>query len=352
MANTILSPNMNMPIPVVSTDPGPDWANNINASLNIVDSHSHVPGQGIQITPNGIDINTDLPFNANNATTVKSVRYSPQSAPLSGTSDLGCTYESGVDLYYNDGNGNQVRITQSGSVTGSAGTITGLPSGTASASYAAGTFTFQSATNTPANMAVGPIAIGQNVANGKTVTLSPDVSQASNYALTFPLALPASTSMTLSDSSGNLSFSSIVFTAEASLPTITFINGTAPTSLTASGYKWSQNGKIVTLIWRALWSGGGSLTAGVAGGSFQLPGDCPTPTQWSAGGSAGISYDGSNLYGSLQTFSVFGSGSTYASGIACLTYNDITAAQWVVYGLSASAASVRAWSGQIQYQTA
>lgn len=50
MANTTTSPNMGMPVPVVGTDPGPDWANNINACLSIIDSHNHSTGQGAPVT--------------------------------------------------------------------------------------------------------------------------------------------------------------------------------------------------------------------------------------------------------------------------------------------------------------
>lgn len=206
MANTTISPNMGMPVPVVSVDPGPDWATNIDACLSVIDSHNHSPGQGVQITPDGINISSDLTMGSNNLTNARSVRFTAQGAPISQPADLGCLYESGVDLYYNDGVGNAVRITQSGSVTGATGTITGLPSGTASASFAGSTFTFQSATNTPANMAVGPLIIGANIASSKTVTLAPSVSQPANYALTLPTALPALNSVMSSDSSGNLSF--------------------------------------------------------------------------------------------------------------------------------------------------
>ena len=206
MANTIISPNMNLPVPTVSQDPGPDWANNINACLFSIDSHDHMPGRGVPIASGSLNINADLPFNDNNATTVRSINFSAQGSPLSLPSDVGCVYVSGVDLYYNDENGNKIRITQGGSVTGSSGTITGLPSGTASASYSAGTFSFQSATNTPANMAIGPLIVGANIANPKTVTISPSTSQPSNYAVTLPLALPGATALINCDSAGNEAF--------------------------------------------------------------------------------------------------------------------------------------------------
>lgn len=203
---------MNMPVPVVGVDPGPDWATNVNSCLSIIDSHTHTSGQGVPITSNAININADLPFNGFNGTTFRSVRFSPQSGSIGAASDLGCLYENGVDLYYIDGAGNNVRITQGGSVTGASGTITGLPSGTASASFAGSTFTFQSATNTPAAMNFGPVTLGQAVASGKNVTISASVSQAANYALTLPTALPSVQSVVAVDTSGNLTFQSTKWT--------------------------------------------------------------------------------------------------------------------------------------------
>lgn len=236
---------MNLPIPVVGQDPGPDWATNIASSLNIVDSHNHTSGQGVQLTPDSLNINTDLPFNGSNATIVRSVRFDPQGSPIAEASDLGCLYEAGVDLYYNDGAGNQVRITQGGSVTGSSGTITGLPSGTASASFAGGTFTWESATNTPAAMAVGPLIIGEATASPNTVTLQSPTSLAANYALTLPAGLPASTSLLIVDNAGNM--------GSTTTPTLTggTLSGTFSGSPTFSG--------AVAL------SGGGSLAGTFSG---------------------------------------------------------------------------------------
>lgn len=195
---------MGLPVPTVSVDSGPDWAQSINASLSIIDGHDHSPGSGVLITPSGIDVNSDFPFNNMNATVFRSVRFNPQSAPIAQATDIGCLYEAGVDLYYNDGGGNQIRITQSGTVTGATGTITGLPSGTASASYSAGVFTFESATSTPAELNVGSVVIGQEVAGGFGVTVQASASQTSNYGITLPAALPAALSYLQMDTSGNI----------------------------------------------------------------------------------------------------------------------------------------------------
>lgn len=193
-----------MPIPIVSSDPGPDWALNINASLTIVDSHDHSSGKGVKITPAGLNINADLPFNNNNGTLLRSSRYFPQPSALSLGTDLGCVYVAGVDLYFNDVNGNQIRLTQSGSIVGTAGSISGLPSGTASASYQAvpQTFVWQSATNTPANMDGASYVLRNLSANSHGLTLSPPSAMGADYSLVLPL-VPAQTNIVTLDSSGN-----------------------------------------------------------------------------------------------------------------------------------------------------
>lgn len=290
MANVTISPNMGLPVPTVGVDPGPDWANNIVASLSILDGHSHVPGSGVQITPSGININTDLPFGNNNITLARSVRFTAQSAPLSLGVDIGCLYESGVDLYYNDGAGNQVRITQSGSVTGASGTITGLPSGTASASYSAGIFSFQSATSTPATLAIGPIILGNSVANSKTITIAPNAGIAANYNLTLPAALPGSVEYLNIDGSGNVSYNtstgsgSVVLASSPTIsspmftgiPTGVIAGGTySPTinfnhAVTVTSQTWSyyQIGSSVTVSGTISWT---CITTGTFFSNMTLP---------------------------------------------------------------------------------
>lgn len=204
MPNTNPTPNMSLPVPIVGVDPGPDWANNVNSCFTILDAHTHSSGSGVQITPSGMNINSDLPFNSNNGTQFRSLRFTAQGSPLSGVSDLGCVYESGVDLYYNDGNGNQVRITQNGGVAGSPGSIANLTS-PASASYVAGssTFVWQSAASTAANMDCGSVIFRKITSGSSGITISPPSSLASNYTITLP-SLPAQQSFMTLDQSGNM----------------------------------------------------------------------------------------------------------------------------------------------------
>lgn len=151
------TPNMNLPLPNVSQEPGPTWATDINQSLTQVDSHNHAPGQGVPVSAQGINIQTDLTLNTNNAIATRTVRYTPLGSPASSGTDINCTYVSGSDLYYNDTVGNQVQITQNGRVIpSSSGQIVGLVN-PASASYipTSGAFLFQSSANTLAQLNFG-----------------------------------------------------------------------------------------------------------------------------------------------------------------------------------------------------
>lgn len=204
MATTTSSTYMSLPVPVVGTDPGPQYATDINSCLTLIDAHDHTVGSGVQITPAGLNINSQLTYNNNHAIAFKSVRFSAQVAPLAGPADLGCLYESGVDLYYNDGSGNQIRITQSGGITGTSGSIANLTS-PASAIYVSGsqTFVWQSAANTPANMDGGSFIFRNITASSNGITVSAPAALASNYTITWP-TLPASTLPLTITSAGNI----------------------------------------------------------------------------------------------------------------------------------------------------
>ncbi len=256
MANYTVSPNMGLAVPTVGVDPGPDWANNLNADLTVLDSHNHAPGSGVQINPNGININQDLPFNNNNATLLRSVRFNPQSTTLALITDIGCLYETGVDLYYNDGNGNQIRITQSGGIAGTPGSIGGLVP-PASVTYVSvdKTFVFQSAASTPANIDVASIILRNLVANSKGLTLSPPNAMANDYTITLP-ALPSTTSVLTMDTSGNIS------TSPLSAPTLTV--------LTSGSGTYTVPGGVGYLKIRMIGGGGGG-----GGGGGNVNGNTP-----------------------------------------------------------------------------
>ena len=195
-----VTPNMSLTIPVVSGTPGPTYAQEINNDLSILDGHDHSPGSGTVIPSDGININASLPFNGNSAITLLSTRYVPQGSPQSAANSLSV---GGVDLYYTDSSGNQVRITQSGGIAGSPGSISNLVA-PASAQYSSATktFTWQSDVNTPANLDAASIVLRNLIAGGNGLTLSPPT-LANNYSLVLPQIGPVNGFLGL-DTSGNI----------------------------------------------------------------------------------------------------------------------------------------------------
>lgn len=202
MSFVTVSPNMGLTIPITGVELGPEWANELNNSLSILDGHNHSPGNGVLITPLAMSIDSDLSINQNNLTSVRSVRLQAQPGPLATPGDVGCLYEAGVDLYYNDGSGNQVRLTQNGAITGTPGSITNLiPPATASYVPLSGKFVWQSAVNTPANLDAASIILRNFTVNSFGLTLAPPLGLTSNYQVTLP-PLPTQTKVMTLNTSG------------------------------------------------------------------------------------------------------------------------------------------------------
>lgn len=181
-----LSPNMFLRIPSVGADEGPDYAININYDLlNIIDTHDHTTGRGAPLTPLSFDINTNLSFNNHFATDLAGLTLIAQSI----TPTTGTVYRSVNDLFFVDGLGNNIRITQAGGIAGTPGSISGLVA-PASATYSPGsqTFVWQSNINIAANMDAGSLLL-RNLSPNSTfaLTLQPPAALASNYAITLPL---------------------------------------------------------------------------------------------------------------------------------------------------------------------
>ncbi len=248
MSEFTTSTNMSMPVPNVGIAGAPNWASLLDTCLGIIDSHSHVQGSGVPITPSAININADLTFAAYNATNLRTARFSAQSAALVLASDLGCLYNVSGDLYYNDGAGNQIRLTQSGSIVGTAGSITGLPSGTAGVSYtgAGATYVFQSATNVAAILDARNLILRNSSASSFGLTLQPPAGMAGNFAITLP-ALPASTLPVSISSAGAMSAAALTNSQRAALgQTVSSSSGAISTSSTTFALMTNQTAAITS----------------------------------------------------------------------------------------------------------
>lgn len=207
--NYTLSPNMNLLIPTVGVDPGPEFAQDINNSLTLVDGHNHSSGYGVQINPAGININADLPFNNNNLTATRSLRMSVQSTAEILVTDLNQFYDLNGDAYFIDGSGNQIRLTQGGGIAGPPGSITGMtPPAYVHYDVGTQTFTFGSDSTTPANIDVGFINLRNNVSNSHKLQLLPPPGMTSDIDETLPFP-PVQPSIMTMDSTGAMGTSLI-----------------------------------------------------------------------------------------------------------------------------------------------
>jgi hypothetical protein len=106
---------MNLVLPTVSSTLGPDWATLLNAALTLVDSHDHSTGEGVKITPAGLNLNADVTLNDFYLTDVGSMRLTSLGATLVTPSDVGAIYNVNGNLYWNNDAGTPVQLTSGGS---------------------------------------------------------------------------------------------------------------------------------------------------------------------------------------------------------------------------------------------
>lgn len=114
--STTTTSNMGLVLPVPTVELGPDWAIEIDTAFEVVDAHDHSSGKGVPITPAGLNINTDLDFQGVRAINLKSSQYDDQLSILVGATNAGSVYTVLGNLYYNNGSGVPVQITNGSSI--------------------------------------------------------------------------------------------------------------------------------------------------------------------------------------------------------------------------------------------
>lgn len=108
------TPNMNLALPTVSQTLGPEWATEINQAFDLVDTHDHAEGNGVPITPAGININADLELNDNGL--LDGDYYQMINRNAADTTKLGSLQRIGSDFFYVNAAGIAVQITSGNSV--------------------------------------------------------------------------------------------------------------------------------------------------------------------------------------------------------------------------------------------
>lgn len=209
MPDTTQTANMGLQLPIVSQQVGPEWASNINSALVQIDQHNHGPGNGVPVGCNGININADLPFNNNNATSLRTARFTSLGSPASSGTDVGCIYVSGQDLYYNDTIGRQVQLTLGGNIVGASGNIQNLQD-PATVVYNPGTktFIFSSSSNVRAKMDVSDILLRNDTPGAPAITLHASSTLSGSYTLTLPTSAGTDTFVLATSANGQTYWSS------------------------------------------------------------------------------------------------------------------------------------------------
>lgn len=209
MPSNLITPNMFLTEPAIGNSLSPQWAQLLNADMGIIDQHNHSPGSGVQVPPDGLDINSDLTFQGNNLLALNSAVFN---GAISGSPFNLSIYSNGTDLFFTDINGNAIQLTKNGGPNTSAGNIQGLPStptGGAGISWinAQSTFNFSDDSGTgQASIDVASIIIrypgSYPTPTGNYILLEAPSSLATGYTLTLPPALQPDTGILQVNSSG------------------------------------------------------------------------------------------------------------------------------------------------------
>lgn len=236
------TPNMAITEPDVSVTEGPAWATLLNSAFDRVDQHDHSSGNGVRITPAGLNINQDLPFGSSNATALKSTRFTSQSAVLAAINDKSCVYVVDGNLYYNNSSGTSIQLTSgSGINLSSIGTIGGdygASGVTATVTYSNTTkaYSFLQAASQAAKLFTGDILLTSTAASTQSVTLKADPTVTA-YSLTYPIAAPATDTISAWTSAGVGTFRTL--TGTSNQLTVTPSSGaftfSLPSAITAPG---------------------------------------------------------------------------------------------------------------------
>ena len=207
----MVTPLMGLLYPDVNSTPGPLWATLLNNAGLLIDGHDHTSGKGKKVPlSTGVNINADIDLTSTwNMINTRSLRFVNNATILSLATDVGCIYECGGDLWYNNAAGIPVHITSgSGLAFASLGTIGGDygPGDPAEVSYSAVTslYTFTQDPGVAAGINCGDIYIYDTVLGGKYVHLKVKSGLVADYDLEMPDGLPISDGLLTVSNTGKI----------------------------------------------------------------------------------------------------------------------------------------------------
>jgi hypothetical protein len=209
------TPNM------VLTKPDPDgsvgtWDTELNASLDVIDSHDHSAGKGVKVPVAGIDIDADLSFAGFGATALKVVDLA---AVLASTvtgypTALFCN-SADDELYWRTSGGVDVQLTSGNSLNAALlGGFTGdYGSGGSEANFNSGTsiYNFLRAANHRAFIDSSDIRLFQGTSGiTNAVKIRSPNSLAASYDFILPTALPAAAAVLEVGSTGQVAATRLI----------------------------------------------------------------------------------------------------------------------------------------------
>ena len=257
---------MNLLVPTVGSEQGPLYASDINTSLTLIDSHNHSPGQGVQITPSGININAALPFNNNPISGASYVNLSLSTGAPSAAQSLyvqnGSESTPLPDLWYFDGT-NDIQITSAGIVNSVVGSLPGE-------SYAGGTFAWKqgAGSTTPAIFDLGYLSLRPIVAGTTLFTIvqvasglgTSNVFTLPSVNIQMPTGLPSFNQFLALDASGNMTTPANGTMPAGQLAANSVTGGQIATAISGNGVT-SANINYYTIT--------GGVLGNIAGGTIQ-----------------------------------------------------------------------------------
>lgn len=207
------TPNMTLVLPVEDGSSG-TWDTLLNEAVERIDLHDHTSGLGVPIPTAGISLDADLPYGGYAATGVKAIDFNAVATIASGYLTSLFVDSGDGELYWRTAGGVNVQLTDGNTLNAaSLGGITGdYGTGDEEVSYSSSSFIYNFLRDdSPLRRAfidTADIRLFEST-NGITnaVKLISPTALAASYTITFPTALPGSTSLMLMSAAGVISTS-------------------------------------------------------------------------------------------------------------------------------------------------
>lgn len=105
-----ITSEMGLVLPTPDMDEGV-WGNKLNTALTVIDEHDHTPGKGAPIPSTAITTAADISMNNFGLTDVREVKFEDITIPAPGIAHENAVQAAGGNLYYINGAGTAVQIT-------------------------------------------------------------------------------------------------------------------------------------------------------------------------------------------------------------------------------------------------